>query len=227
MLLVVSLQGVASASSFATGTVTFLGAPTGVNDGVDYVLPYQASIDEGLGALEVNVVCFDDFDNVSLNQIWNADFFTISQAAQSGYFSNLPNALAGYEEVAWLSAQAYSDTDQQVALQHAIWDVFGSAPAEQNAQQTADLAAYQSAAAAAAANAFSGFDFSPYVFLEQVGGVVGADGTAQGLLYRTSTQLVSRGASFGATPEPATNVLLGGALVVVWFLRRRLKPANG
>lgn len=199
----------------STATITFLGAPTGVNDGFDFVEPYQVSIDQGLGGATVTVVCYDSADSISVGETWTANLFNLAGAAAFGYFSGGPNPLAAYREVAWLSNQTYSNTDQQVALQHAIWDIFGVSSPEQNAQQTADLAAYQSAVAAAAAGGYTGFDFSHFVFIEQVGGVVGQPGTTQALVYDQPTTNIA------PTPEPGTLAMIGGGLALLMLFWRR------
>lgn len=210
LLLLAAAAASAHAGSVPVADITFLGAATGVNDGVDFVLPYQISVNQGSGAVVENVICYDTYDQVSLNETWTANLFNLSEAVADGFFSQNPNALAGYEEVSWLSAQSYSGTDQQVALQHAIWDVFGEAPAAQNAQQTADTIAYQNAAASAAASGYSGFDFSKTVFVEEVGATSGAPGTAQAFVFQQVNSL--SGSAFG-TPEPGTTALLIGGLM--------------
>lgn len=214
-LLFLALAGAAHASQFAM--VTFLGAPTGVNDGSSYVTPYEISLNTYPSPTLQLVTCYDSLDEVSLGDQWTANIETVGQAAASGYFSTRNNALAGYEEVAWLSAQSYANTDQEVALQHVIWDVFGSAPPDQNAAQDTYFAAYTTAAQAAAANSYSGFSFSQTVFLEEVGAVSGQPSTEQAFVYQsatptTSAQFISSGGSFTATPEPGSLILIGSGL---------------
>ena len=85
-------------SALEGATIEFLGTPTGVNDGADYVLPYEISID-GVNQL---VACYDLEDNVSVGDDWQANILNLNEAAASGYFAGA-NALANYERVAWLS----------------------------------------------------------------------------------------------------------------------------
>ena len=45
-------------------TVVFVGANTGVNNGADYVLPYQLIVN----GISINATCYDLFDEVSGGQ---------------------------------------------------------------------------------------------------------------------------------------------------------------
>ena len=185
----------------SASTIVFEGAPTGVNDGADYVLPYQVSID---GTTQL-VDCFDMFDNVNLNDTWTASLLNINQAATSDFFSD-SNNLAQYERVAWLAAQSYSTTDQQIGLQYAIWSVFGTAP------QTAAAISYEAAADSAAANNYAGFDFDSSRFIQQVGAVAGAPGTEQAFVFQQSSGGLFEGEGEPVAPEPGTIWMLAGAL---------------
>jgi hypothetical protein len=192
---------VVAASSFASAdSIQFIGVPTGVNDGYYYDLPYEISIN-GVDEL---VTCYDVFDDVNFGDQWQANLLTVSQASATGFFATDPGALAGYEEIAWLDAQAYNSTAQQIGLQYAIWNVFGS-----YATSTASLA-YTAEANAAAASGYQGFSFDNVRFIEQIGGVVGQSGTEQAFVYWESTP-GQAGNSALATPEPVTYflVLLG------------------
>jgi hypothetical protein len=145
--------------------VTLTGAGP-ANDGSYYVLPYQLSV----GGTDYDADCYDAFDQVQINQTWQANELTLSEAATYGQFSGDSNALTGYEEVAWLSAQPATNEASQVDLQHAMWNVFD--PGANFAVSTT----LEHSLGAAEANGFSGFDFSNYVFLEAV---PGTDGLAQ------------------------------------------------
>ena len=85
-----------------TVSVTFLGTDTGVNNGTDYVLPYQLSID----GITTDATCYDIFDDVNPGQTWIANVWTTPEAILEGQFSGEPNAAAGYDEIAFLSQQA-------------------------------------------------------------------------------------------------------------------------
>src|SRR5437899_7835807 len=92
----------AIASLAQASTIGFIGAPTGVNDGAFYVLPYQITID---GSPQL-VTCYDIWDDVNVGDIWQAGLLTLDQAAAYGYFAGT-DSLAKYERVAWLDAQTY------------------------------------------------------------------------------------------------------------------------
>jgi hypothetical protein len=182
----------AAASSFASAdSIQFVGVPTGVNDGHYYDLPYEISIN-GIDQL---VTCYDVFDDVNFGDKWQANLSTLSQASASGYFSTDPGALAGYEEIAWLDAQPYTNPTQQIGLQYAIWNVFGTYAT------TPDSLAYTTEALAAAASGYQGFSFDNVRFVEQIGGVVGQPGTEQAFVYWEAPPGL-------ATPEPATATLV-------------------
>ena len=200
-----SFAGVAAmlliATSFAKADVIqFEGAPAGINDGQYYVTPYEITIN-GVDAL---VTCYDTFDGVNIGDTWDANLLTLGEAAASGFFTSDPNALARYEEVAWLEAQTYQNVAQEIGLQYAIWSVFGTArhPASQ---------AYDAAANAAAATGYQGFSFNNVFFIEEAGGVSGQAGTEQAFVYWDAT-VPSHSNSFSAAPEPGSWMLLIAAI---------------
>src|SRR5580698_4291079 len=86
VLLLWGLGSVAHADTLATAGITFLGAPTGANDGLYYVLPYEISINQGAAPINYAATCYDTFDDVQGGQAWNANLFDLSEAAESGYF---------------------------------------------------------------------------------------------------------------------------------------------
>ncbi|MDP9055384.1 MAG: hypothetical protein M3N93_13955 [Acidobacteriota bacterium] len=208
------------AAPFASAdTIQFIGVPTGVNDGQYYDLPYQIAID-GVNQL---VTCYDIFDDVNFGDIWNANLLTLSQAAADGYFSGRPDALAGYERVAWLDAQPYHNALEQIGLQYAIWDVFGSA------RSSAAANTYLAEADAAAAAGYAGFSFSNARFIEQIGGVSGRPGTEQAFVYWQQPQLQQLSQS-SAAPEPGTLstfflAIVSASLAAGFRNQRRLVPA--
>ena len=171
-----------------------------MNDGYYYDLPYEISIN-GVDEL---VTCYDVFDDVNFGDKWQANLLSLSQASATGFFSADPAALAGYEEIAWLDAQAYTNPTEQIGLQYAIWNVFGTYAT------TPDSLAYTAEANAAAASGYQGFSFNNVRFIEQIGGVVGQNGTEQAFVYWEAPPTESLNTA-RATPEPATAslVLLG------------------
>jgi hypothetical protein len=196
-------------------TVTLVGAGP-ANDTFDYVLPYQLTID-GQGPYDAD--CYDFFDNVNVGQSWQANELTLDQAAASGAFSGTSghgvgsDALADYEEVAWLSAQAAPTLQSQVDLQHTIWNVFdpGAFAVTTGMQQIlGNLTAAQ-------ASSYDGFSFADFLFLEAPTGSPG-DGTfPQAFILDTggNTSNVNP-----VAPEPGTVVLLGIGVALIAISRR-------
>jgi hypothetical protein len=174
-------------------SIQFVGVPTGVNDGNYYVLPYEVTID---GSPQL-VVCFDVYDDVNFGDVWQAQLLDLNQAATSGFFSTV-DALAKYEEVAWLDAQPYTTPAQQVAIQYAIWDIFGTY------RSTPDSLAYAAAANAAAASGYAGFSFSGVRFIQQIGAASGKEGTEQAFVYWGSQLSSQRSDETSSLPEPST-----------------------
>ncbi len=207
--LLIALSGTVAPFAIAD-TIQFLGVPTGVNDGQYYALPYQIAID---GTADL-VACYDIFDDVNFGDIWQGNLLTLAQAAASGYFSMDANALAGYERIAWLDAQPYQNAAEQIGLQYAIWNVFGSS------QSSADAVIYEAEANAASAAGYSGFDFSNVRFIEQVGGVSGRPGTEQAFVYWQAPPRSELRPEV-VTPELPTSILLFSALAVTGFAFRR------
>ena len=193
-------------------TIQFVGVPTGVNDGRYYVLPYEISID-GTNQL---VTCYDFFDDVNVGDIWQAQLLNPDQGAASGFFSGEGEggALADYERVAWLDAQTYTTSAQQIGLQYAIWNVFGMY------QTTAESLTYSDAATAAAASGYRGFDFSGVRFIQQTGAVAGQSGTEQAFVFWEQPSQVP-GTSLDAVPEPSSALLLPLGLLALLFSKRR------
>ena len=217
MLKKIFLVGLASLTPFlaSADTIQFTGVPTGVNDGVYYVTPYQITIN---GAPQL-VTCYDTLDDVNFGDTWQANILTMNQAASTGYFSG-PNALAGYQRVAWLDGQSYSTQAQQVGLQHAIWNVFGAAPTT-----TPEELQYEAAADIAQSNGYAGYDFSGFRFVDQVGGVAGHMGTEQGFVFeQISTPTGTSGGPVPAVPEPNSFALWICGLLLIGFWRFGPRP---
>lgn len=170
----------------------------GPGDGQYYVLPYQLSID----GVETNAICYDFEDEISMNQTWSATLLTLDAAAAGGQFSYLgPSlALAGYEQVAWLSSFYFSapslTTADQIDLQHAIWDVFD--PGVFTLPDDTFLTNIE----AAEAGGIAGFDFTDYQFLEAI---PQNGGRAQSFVLYTGG---SNNNSNPGAPEPEGAVLL-------------------
>jgi hypothetical protein len=190
IMLMGSVWTLALSAHAGTVSITFVGAPTGVNDGVDFVLPYQLSIN----GILTDATCYDIFDSVKVGQSWTANSLTLSQAAATGQFSESAHSLTRYKEVGFLSQQATNSAQNQIDLQHDIWNVFaaGTYTVTSGMQHYLDLLATP---------AYDNFDFGKVLFLEDVS----RRERAQAFVIDPPT----------ASPEPGTIVLMGaGALLI-------------
>lgn len=177
-----------------TVSVTFVGTPAGVSNGADYVMPYLLSINGTL----TDAACYDIFDTVSAGESWTANELTVGQAAATGQFSqlsNYTNAVAGYEEVGFLSQQTTSSPQNQIDLQQDIWNVFAPGTYAVSTGMQAYLGLLTTPA-------FADFDFNTVRFLEDVNQ---SPGRFQAFVIDPPPD----------APEPNTIVLLaGGALLI-------------
>jgi len=190
--------------------VTLTGAGP-VNDGNDYVLPYELSID----GLPVSADCYDFFDEVQQGQTWQANELTLAEAASYGQFSGLNNALVDYEDVAWLSSQATPTQQSQIDLQHAIWNVFD--PGQFGI--TPGMAYYLTSLALAqpyfANDSFANFD--NYTFVEAI---PSPDSSLPQAFVIQSGSAGGGGQSGGSpSPEPDATFLLTVGLAMIAFSR--------
>jgi len=184
-------------------SVTFLGAGS-VNDGTDYVLPYALNI----AGTDIDADCYDYLDQIQNGQTWQAYEYPLDTAANQGQYSGQSNSLADYEEVAWLSSQATHSAQDQIDLQHVIWNVFDPAAF---GVVTPGMAVYMDALAQAD---LSVFDFADYSFVEAV--PVPGISLAQAFVIETPAT-INGGQNPGPTPEPAAWILLsvGLGLIVI------------
>jgi hypothetical protein len=173
-------------------SVTFVGAPTGVNNGVDYVLPYLLTVN----GVQTDATCYDIFDDVTDGQSWTANELTVNQAAAGGQFSQDANALQGYEDIGFLSQQTTSSPQNQIDLQEAIWNVF----APGTYAVTDGMQAYLNLLTT---SAFTNFDFNTVRFLEDVNQ---GSGRAQAFVIDPPD-----------APEPSTLAMMGGAALMIGF----------
>ena len=187
-----------AALSAETVSVTFLGADTGVNNGTDFVLPYQLSVN----GVTIDATYYDIFDNVSSGQTWIANVWTTPEAILQGQFSGEPNAAAGYDAIAFLSQQATYSAQDQIDLQEDIWNVFGG----NQFPVTPGMQAYLDLLNTAA---YANFNFNSVQFLED----------ADQSVPRVQAFVVSSSSpgnnNIAPAPEPGTIALLGGALLLL------------
>jgi hypothetical protein len=208
-----ALSGAASAASIVN--VVFVGPGTSVTDsnGVA-VTPYNITID---GVPQV-VTCYDLMDDIVRGDSWQAYEYTLSDAITDGMFhTGFGDPEIGYKSVGWLSAQTYSTPAEEVGLQYAIWDVFGSPQALSGDELTA-YNNYETALndeinyvdpVTHTVTPFGNFDFSHTTYLEPTTGAVGASGTKQAFVFA----ITPGGPNQSSTPEPGTLVMIGSGLL--------------
>jgi hypothetical protein len=197
----------------STTTLEFTGV-NGANNGVYYVSPYTGKLNYGTSNAQTVVLFCDDINNeVSMNQVWNANVTSLA----SGNFSNTrygngavnPN-LGGmspqilYEEAAWLVTQFSSHSGDYVSLQYALWDLM-TPGAEPTNFANADGTTVAQWLAMAGAN-YGQIDPASFVIATNTGT----------LAYRGQVQEF-----IVQTPEPATGVLLLFGVVSMFLLFRR------
>lgn len=176
------------------GTIFVTLVGTGPSDGANFALPYQLQFTDDTGTYSSPADCYSLAQQVTLGQTWEANVFSVSQAAASGMFGGQPDALAEYELIGVLSTLAAPTDQNKIDLQHAIWNVF--APGQFST--TPGMSAYDSTALAE----IPGFDFSGLEYLEPVAG-----GEGQPMVT--------------SAPEPRGLLLFGFGLTLLYVLRRR------
>jgi hypothetical protein len=197
----------------STTTLEFTGV-NGANNGVYYVSPYTGKLNYGTSNAQTVVLFCDDINNeVSMNQVWNANVTSLA----SGNFSNTrygngsvnPN-LGGmspqilYEEAAWLVTQFSSHSGDYVSLQYALWYLM-TPGAEPTNFANADGTTVAQWLALAAAN-YGQINPASFVIATNTG-TLAYTGQVQEFIVQT--------------PEPATGVLLLFGVVSMFLLFRR------
>jgi len=201
------------AQADSTTKMEFTGV-NGANNGVYYVSPYTGIMNyQTSSAQTVALFCVDINNEVSINQVWNANVTNLA----SGNFSNTRygngtvnlnlgtvNPQILYEEAAWLVTQFASHSGDYVSLQYALWDLM-TPGAEPTNFANADGTTVAQWLALAAANRGQ---INPGNFA-----VITNTGT---LAYTGQVQEF-----IVQTPEPATAVLLLIGVVSLFLLFRR------
>jgi PEP-CTERM motif len=201
------------AQADGTTTIQFTGV-NGANNGVYYVSPYTGTLNYGTSSAQTVVLfCVDINNDVSMNQVWNANVTSLA----SGNFSNTrygngsvnPN-LGGmnpqtlYEEAAWLTTQFSSHSGDYVSLQYALWDLM-TPGAEPTNYANADGTTVAQWLALAAAN-YGQINPASFVIATNTGALA-YTGQVQEFIVQT--------------PEPTTGVLLLFGLASMFLLFRR------
>jgi hypothetical protein len=203
------------AAVYADSVNTTLTGAGPVDDGIDYVLPYELSIS---GGVPFAADCYDYFDQVTTGESWLANELNLSQAAVSGAFGGTADSLTDYEEIAWLSSQATSGPQNQIDLQHAIWNVFDPG----SFAITTGMQAYLDNWVANGLGLDSSY-YSHYVFLEPTTGTPGDGSFPQSFVFLTTGNTPST----SGTPEPGSMALIsiGLALIAIAVIPRAKRLA--
>lgn len=186
---------VVSAMASTVVTVTY-DSPNGVNNGVDYVLPYNLTVDGS----SLSADCYDFFDTISTGETWQANEYTLAEAASSGIFSGQPNSLNNYELVGVMAATPTTTQQSQIDLQQAMWNVFDPGAFAVTSAMAADTATAESE--------ISGFDFSGIRYLEPV---ITGHNEAQAFAFVDAAP----------TPESATGLIMAAGLIRIGIWRRK------
>ncbi len=227
MTLLRSLVGAAAMALSATvaaaqTTVTYLGSPTGANDGTHYVGPFDATLQTAPGSAQsVTMFCIDILNQVSNGDTWTGVLTSLADPAATlsttrHSAASDPMAMTKYRTTAWLTSQfGLQSSESWNDIQHAIWNVW--APGQYAAT------AWDAAGAAAAATGFAGFDFSQYAVLTDVTGIGRTLGGAQEFIVPG----IGGGGTGSVVPEPSTYLLMATGLVALaGVARRRRQPVR-
>jgi hypothetical protein len=179
------------------------------------VLPYQLSIN---GGVPFDADCYDYFDHIVTGQSWLANELNLNQASGSGAFSGTSNALTGYEEVAWLSSQATPNPQDQIDLQHVMWNVFDPGSFGTTTGMQAYLDNWE-----ANGLALDSSYYGNYVFLEATAGTPGDGSFPQTFVFLTPGNPDIN----PITPEPDSIILLaiGLSLIAIAGIRHAKRLA--
>jgi hypothetical protein len=202
-----------------TTTMQFTGV-NGANNGVYYVSPYTGTINYGTSSAQTVVLfCVDINNEVSMDQVWNANVTSLA----SGSFSNTRygngsvnphlgavNPQTLYEEAAWITTQFASHKSDYVSLQYALWDLM-TPGAEPTSYANADGITVAQWLALAAAD-YGQINPATFEIITN-SGKVSYTGQVQEFIVQT--------------PEPAAIVLLLVGIVAMLSLRNRRQQQLG
>ena len=186
-------------------TVTLVGT-SGVSDGSDYVLPYSLSIN---GDTPILADCYDFLANVTVGETWSANEWTLAEAVAMGQFSGDPNALIDYETVGVLGDFTISTPQQEIDIQHDMWNVFNPGTFAVDTEMNLDMIA--------AVGEISTYDFGYTRYIE---GVVPSGGGIRSLAATAPVQPFVT--TLTGTPEPGTwGMFAAGAFLLIARWKRR------
>ncbi len=198
-LLVLAAACVAAATQIAASPLhaTFTGE-NGVQAFGYYVSPYYGTLD----GTPVIFFCDDFANEVTIGQSWLAKASTItpgSDLSQTRY-GKTEDAIALYEQAAWLTAQFDTEPKSQYGdLQASIWQIFDANAPEPSTKIWINRAK----------DSYTSMSYANYRVITNTGPVK-ATGQVQEFIMRESV------------PEPAAFVLFGsGLLCMMVFLKSR------
>jgi len=198
-------------------------------------------------ATAVNVICDDDSNTISANEVWQATETSLQTVVQDNsggkttatvLYASQTASTSLYEEaayLAWIAPSFTSNSSYATAIQDAIWYLFdgGSTakhPLTDTSQPTNENGStywynlavssyddYNNVSGASWYNSLTSPQQKSILFLDPVSGTQSSGGFPQEFIYITSS-----------TPEPATFALFGTGLILLSLgtFRRRAKKSN-